>query len=64
MELAGTDEARKLLARWAADAPGTTLSDDAAEALKRMEMREKEIKYVKGWAGSAQRVRVRGAPQA
>ena len=41
MELAGTDEARKLLARWAADAPGTTLSDDAAAALKRMEERGK-----------------------
>jgi WD40 repeat protein len=41
MELAGTDDARKLLARWAADAPGTTLSDDAARAVKRLEMRGK-----------------------
>jgi hypothetical protein len=41
MELAGTDDARKLLARWAADAPGTTLSDDAVRALKRLEARRK-----------------------
>jgi hypothetical protein len=41
MELDGTEEARKLLARWAADAPGTTLSDDAAAALKRMVLRGK-----------------------
>ena len=41
MELAGTDDARKLLARWAADAPGTMLSDDAALALKRLDARAK-----------------------
>jgi RNA polymerase sigma factor (sigma-70 family) len=39
LELAGTEEARNLLARWAADAPGTMLSDDAAGALQRMEGR-------------------------
>jgi WD40 repeat protein len=41
MELAGTEDARKLLQRLAADAPGTMLSDDAALALKRLEAREK-----------------------
>ena len=42
MQLAGTEAARKLLARWAADAPGTTLSDDAAAALKLLIAQEKK----------------------
>ena len=37
MELANTAQSRALLKRWAADAPGTVLSDDAAAALKRLE---------------------------
>ena len=37
MELANTAESRALLKRWAADAPGTVLSDDAAAALERLE---------------------------
>ncbi len=37
MALANSAESRALLKRWAADAPGTILSDDAAAALQRLE---------------------------
>jgi hypothetical protein len=40
MELAGTPASRELLQRWATDAPGTTLSNDAASALARLERLE------------------------
>ena len=37
MELAGTMASRELLKRWAADAPGTVLSDEAKAALARID---------------------------
>jgi hypothetical protein len=41
MELAGTAASRELLKRWAADTPGTVLSDSALAALARLEQLDK-----------------------
>jgi hypothetical protein len=42
MELTGTPASRELLKRWAADAPGTVLSDASASALARLEQLNKK----------------------
>ena len=39
MELAGTDAAKRLIAEWAAGAPGARLTIDARAALARLEDR-------------------------